>query len=174
VGSISETTLAQLERVPDEYVVELDPVTLLTETQVDEASSRAADRLSSGQPVVLTAATDRETVDRTVGAGRERGLGSEEIRDRVASGLAATAATTVESELPSGLFYTGGDVAVAGLRSLDATTVTLTADAIEAGIPIGHLADGISPGTPLITKAGGFGSEATIVNCLERLCRDDE
>jgi len=98
----------------------------------------------------------------------------DEIRGCVASGLATTAAAVVASQSPSGLFYTGGDVAVAGLRSLDATTVTLTGDAIAAGIPVGLLADGVASGTPLVTKAGGFGSEGTIVKCLDRLSGNDE
>lgn len=174
VGSVSATTLAQLEQVPAESVVELDPVDLLTEPASEAAASRAADRLADGRPAVLTAATDRETVERTVGEGEARDLGPDEIRERIASGLAATAAAVVESQPPSGLFYTGGDVAVAGLRALDATTVTLTGDAVSAGIPLGRLADGVASGTPLVTKAGGFGSEGTIVNCLDRLSENDE
>jgi len=174
VGSVSAATLAQLEQVPTEAVVELDPVALLTEPTVEEAASRAADRLASGQPAVLTAATDRATVDRTVREGAARDMDPDEIRECVASGLATTAAAVVASQSPSGLFYTGGDVAVAGLRSLDATTVTLTGDAIAAGIPVGLLADGVASGTPLVTKAGGFGSEGTIVKCLDRLSGNDE
>lgn len=174
VGSVSATTLAQLRQVPAAAVVELDPVDLLTEPASEEGASRAADCLASGRPAVLTAATDRETVERTVREGEIRDLGPNEIRERIASGLAATAAAVVESQSPSGLFYTGGDVAVAGLRSLDATIVTLTGDAVTAGIPVGRLADGVASGTPLVTKAGGFGSECTIVNCLEYLSGNDE
>ncbi|GCF14426.1 Hrp-dependent type III effector protein [Haloarcula mannanilytica] len=174
VGSVSATTLAQLKQVPATAVVELDPIDLLTEPASEEDASRAADRLADGRPAVLTAATDRETVERTVKEGEARDLEPGEIRKRIASGLAATAAAVVESQSPSGLFYTGGDVAVAGLRSLDATTVTLTGDAVTAGIPVGRLADGAASGTPLVTKAGGFGSEGTIVNCLEYLSGNDE
>ncbi|MDS0222470.1 four-carbon acid sugar kinase family protein [Haloarcula sp. S1AR25-5A] len=174
VGSVSATTLAQLEQVPTAAVIELKPVDLLTEPASEEGASRAADRLASGQPAVLTAATDRETVERTVREGEARGLGLDEISKRIASGLAATAAAVIDLQSPSGLFYTGGDVAVAGLRSLDATTVTLTGDAVTAGIPVGRLADGMASGTPIVTKAGGFGSEGAIVNCLGYLSGNNE
>ncbi|WP_336338789.1 four-carbon acid sugar kinase family protein [Haloarcula brevis] len=173
VGSVSTTTLAQLEQVPAAAVVELEPVDLLTKPVSEEGVSRAAHRLASGRPAVLTAATDRESVDQTVRQGESRDLGPDEIRRRIASGLAATAAAVIQSQSPSGLFYTGGDVAVAGFRSLDATTVTLTGDAVTAGIPVGRLADGVASGTPVVTKAGGFGSEGDIVNCLEYLSTND-
>jgi uncharacterized protein YgbK (DUF1537 family) len=174
VGSVSATTLAQLEQVPPASIVELNPVDLLMDPASEEGASRAADNLADGQPAVLTAATDRETVKRTVSEGEARDLDPSEIRERISSGLAATAAAVLESHTPSGLFYTCGDVAVAGLRSLDATTVTLTGDAVTAGIPAGRLADGVASGIPLVTKAGGFGSEGTIVNCLDYLSGNDE
>lgn len=174
VGSVSETTLAQLDRLPDESVIEVDPVALVAgETPADPAA-RAADRCDRGAVVVVTAATDRAAVDRTLDAARERGLAPETTRERVATGLAATAGRAYREAEPSGLFFTGGDVAVAGLRALGATAITLTGDAVEAGVPVGRLADGVGAGTPIVTKAGGFGSEATIVNCLELLAGNDE
>jgi len=174
VGSVSATTLAQLEQVPTASIVELNPVDLLMESASEESARRAADNLTDGQPAVLTAATDRETVERTVREGEARDLDPSEIRERISSGLAATSAAVLEFQSPSGLFYTGGDVAMAGLRSLNATTVTLTGDAVKAGIPVGRLADGVASGTPLVTKAGGFGSAGTIVNCLDYLSGNNE
>jgi uncharacterized protein YgbK (DUF1537 family) len=60
-------------------------------------------------------------------------------------------------------------VAVAVLRALEATTVSLTGATVEDGIPLGQLVDGVVPDVPLITKAGGFGDETTISNCLDVL-----
>jgi hypothetical protein len=71
------------------------------------ASALAAAMARHDRPAVLTAATDREAIERTVGEGEARDLGPDERRDRIASGLAATAAAVVESRSPSGLFYTG-------------------------------------------------------------------
>ncbi len=172
-GSVSATTLAQLARVPDEAVVEIDAGSLLEGGAASAAVDRAVERLRAGRPVVLTAATDGDTVERTLATGREQGLTDAEIRDRVADGLATAASNVLDEESPSGLLLTGGDVAVAAIRELGATAVTLTGAEVEAGIPIGAVADGDVAGTPLVTKAGGFGSEETIVNCLDALSRSD-
>ena len=167
VGSVSETTLEQLDRVPDRQLFHLDPHSVL-DGDTDEAAA-VADRLDRDLPTVLTAASERSTVDETLAAGRDRGLSDGEVRDRVATGLATVAADACRITPPSGLFYTGGDVAVAGLHALDATTVSLSGATVDAGIPIGHLADGDVADILLITKAGGFGTETTIVNCLDTL-----
>ncbi|WP_049916846.1 four-carbon acid sugar kinase family protein [Halogeometricum pallidum] len=173
VGSVSATTLAQLEHVPEEAVVPVDGPALVAGEEPDAAVERALRRLREGRPAVLTAATDDEAVERTHAAGREAGLPSAAVRDRVANGLASAATAVLDEEVPSGLLLTGGDIAVAVIRGLDATTVRLTGEEVEAGIPVGTFVDGRTAGVPLVTKAGGFGSEEAIVNCLAVFSGDD-
>ncbi|WP_433634286.1 four-carbon acid sugar kinase family protein [Halomicrococcus sp. NG-SE-24] len=173
VGSVSATTLMQLDHVSDEAIVELDGDPLLRGDDIDGAMEQAVRRLQNDQPVVLTAATDDGAVDRTIAAGRDLELALADVRERVARGLAETATEILQIETPSGLLLTGGDIAVAVIRALGATAVTLTGEEVEAGIPIGVFADGSTAGMPLITKAGGFGSEETIVNCLDTLTSTD-
>lgn len=167
VGSVSETTFEQLTQIPDAQLFHLDPHSLL-----DGATDEAADvagRLDRGVPTVLTAASDRSTVEDTLSVGRDRGLSEAEIGNRIATGLATVAGNVCRITRPSGLFVTGGEVAVAVLRALEATTVSLTGATVEDGIPLGQLVDGVVPDVPLITKAGGFGDETTISNCLNVL-----
>lgn len=171
VGSVNRTTLDQLARVPDEHVVELDPVTLLTDPTDGAAATRASDRLRAGLPVALTAARDLGDVDRTVAAGRDMDLERSEVVERVATGLGETAAVAAAGG-PSGLLYTGGDVALAGLEALDVTTIELTGASVSSGVPVGVIADGDAVGTPVVTKAGGFGTTDTIVDCLGTLTRN--
>lgn len=172
VGSVSATTLEQLARVPETDLFRLDPIGLLDGTP--EVAGEVAARLGRGVPTVITAATDRSTVEDTLAAGRDRGLSDAEIGERVAAGLAAVTGEACRRTRPSGLLLTGGDVAVAGLRALDATTVSLTGTTVDAGIPLGSVTDGEVPGLPLVTKAGGFGDRTTIVNCLDALGGDNE
>ncbi|MBB6645095.1 four-carbon acid sugar kinase family protein [Halobellus ruber] len=171
-GSVSATTLEQLARVPEAHLFRLDPIGLLDGTP--RAAADVAARLDRGVPTVVTAATDRSTVEDTLAAGRDRGLSDAEIGDRVAAELAAVAGEACRLTRPAGLFLTGGDVAVAGLRALDATTVSLTGTTVDAGIPVGRVTDGEVPGLPLITKAGGVGDRTSIINCLDALGGYDE
>ncbi|MFA9516074.1 four-carbon acid sugar kinase family protein [Halopenitus sp. H-Gu1] len=174
VGSINSTTLGQLARVPDEAVFELDPVATVTGDGNDAIVTDAIERLRGGETTIITAAADPKTVDRTRAAGAENGLAESEVRRRVAAELGETATQITDEVAPSGVFLTGGDIAVAVLRAFEATTIRLTGRAVEAGIPIGRLVDGRAAGTLLVTKAGGFGDEATIVNCLSALAPTDE
>jgi len=172
VGSVSETTFDQLDHVPDVWLFRLDPLDLLDENP--DGAARVAAQLDRGIPTVVTAAFDRSTVAETLSAGRDRGLSDAEIRDRVATGLATVTGNACRITDPSGFFFTGGDIAMAGLRALDATTVSLTGVTVDAGIPVGWLIDGVASGTSLITKAGGFGDETAIVNCLARSVMHNE
>lgn len=190
VGSVSERSLEQLAALPGEWVIEFEPGELLSDPESTgrEAGRRAAERLEAGEHAVVTAASDRETVDRTLAVGREAGLDEGTIRDRVASALASAAragfdvvgwrptasGAPLRAADPAGLFVTGGDVAMAAFDALGVRALSLSGEAIEAGIPLGRLEGGPADGTPVVTKAGGFGGRETAVNCLRYLGGDHE
>jgi uncharacterized protein YgbK (DUF1537 family) len=171
VGSVAPQTLAALTAVPDAAVVALDPETAVSnpEGTARQAAERARETTEDEGRVVLTAATDRSAVDRAASAGETEGLSARETRDRVATALAEAAAAVVEVGLPSGLFLTGGDTAVAVLDALGADAVALSGEAVEAGVPLGAVEGGIADGSALVTKAGAFGGRETVINCLGHL-----
>jgi uncharacterized protein YgbK (DUF1537 family) len=68
----------------------------------------------------------------------------------------------------SGLAIVGGDTAHAVLRALRASGLTLAGE-VAAGIPYGRLLDGPFAGLPTVTKAGGFGPDRALQDCLEFL-----
>ena len=171
VGSVNEHTIAALDAVPDDVVVAIDPGEAVRNPVAAgrDAGTAAADRLTLGDPAVVTAARRRSAVDRAIAAGEACGLGRADVGERVRESLSNAARTAVGGDSPSGLLVTGGDVAVGVFDALDATSVSLTGEDVEAGIPIGVVDDGLASGLPVVTKAGGFGGEATIVNCLRAL-----
>lgn len=172
VGSVSERSLEQLAALPEELVIAIDPEDLLDdpESAGREAGRRAAGRLAVDEHVVVTAAPDRAWVERTLDLGRERGLGGNVIRKRVARALASAAHAGIEDA--AGLFVTGGDVAMAVFDTLDVRALSLSGAEVEAGIPVSRLDGGIADGLPVVTKAGGFGGRETVVNCLRSLSGD--
>lgn len=68
----------------------------------------------------------------------------------------------------SGLFLTGGEVAVWVVRALGAEGIELVKE-VEPGIPLVRLLEGPHAGLPMITKAGGFGVEETMASCIAEL-----
>ena len=190
VGSVSERSLEQLAVLPEDWVITLDPQELLADPESvgHEAGRRAAARVAAGEHAVVTAAPDRQSVDRTLELGREAGLDGNAVRSRVARALASAAragfdvvgrrptasGAPIRAADPAGLFVTGGDVAMAVLDALEATMLSLSGESIEAGIPVSRLEGGRADGVPIVTKAGGFGDRETAVNCLRYLGGDHE
>ena len=71
-----------------------------------------------------------------------------------------------------GLALTGGDISMAVCAALDCATIWLRGE-VEPGIPWGRLLDGIRPGLPVVTKAGGFGTDESLVHAIRHLRQVD-
>ena len=81
----------------------------------------------------------------------------------------ATLALGVARDLPlRGLVLTGGDIALSVMRALKINTLELGAEVLP-GIPMGWAVDGVLPGLPLITKAGGFGDSTALTTAVQAL-----
>ena len=70
----------------------------------------------------------------------------------------------------AGLFLSGGDIAMSVCRRLSISAI-LVHDEVESGIPAGELVGGQGQGIRIITKAGGFGTEAALVKSISYLER---
>jgi uncharacterized protein YgbK (DUF1537 family) len=171
VGSVAPETLAQLKQVPDGAVVPFGPGALVSDrdAELDRVVDRVVDRLTRADSVVVTAATDRTDVDRTLATGDVAGLTDQETKDHVAATLAAVVPRVREETGLDGLFVTGGAVANATLEAVAADGVRLSGTNVETGVPLGFAEGGDADGLPIVTKAGGFGGSTTIVNCLRFL-----
>ena len=174
-GSASPTTVEQLRAVPGERIVPLDGELAATDpaAAAERAAERALEVLESGGSAVVASVLEADDVDRALRAGREASVDPERVRERVAGSLGLVATGVWKRDPPDGLFVTGGAVAGRVFDALGATGVRLTGEAVEAGVPVGRLIDGVAAGTPVVTKAGAFGGERTIVNCLARLGGSD-
>ena len=175
-GSASPATLDQLRAVPDGRVVELDGERAAVDpaAAAADAAERAFEVLDGAGSAVVASVLEAEDVDRTLRAGQEVGIDPATVRERVAESLAGVAGRAWERDPPGGLFVTGGAVAGRVFDALGATGVRLTGKAVEAGVPVGRVLDGTAEGTRVVTKAGAFGGERTIINCLARLGEGDE
>jgi uncharacterized protein YgbK (DUF1537 family) len=76
-----------------------------------------------------------------------------------------------EERLFGGLIMTGGATAVGVARRLGAAGIELEGE-VEAGVPVGAL---IGPNPyPVVTKAGGFGGQDTLVGAVQALSQGGE
>jgi uncharacterized protein YgbK (DUF1537 family) len=173
VGSVNPRTLTQLDAVPESRVVHLDAKTAVSDPH-DAARNAAAEcleRLPTEPAVVLTAANDSDTVAATLEAARRANVSGREARERVTAALGIAARSVWEKRAPDGLFLTGGSIAKSILDRLDAGGVALSGEEIDVGVPVGEVRGGKADGTPIVTKAGAFGGNSTIVDALDHLRR---
>ncbi|MEE3651734.1 MULTISPECIES: D-threonate kinase [unclassified Brenneria] len=67
--------------------------------------------------------------------------------------------------LPGGLYLSGGDIAIAVATALGASGFQIKGQ-IAACVPWGRLLDSVVGDIPVMTKAGGFGNETTLLDVL--------
>ncbi len=98
--------------------------------------------------------------------GQRAGLDSETVAER----LGTLAAQAIGASRAAGVVATGGDGARQVLLALGASGIALV-DEVMGGVPLGTLTGGTAAGLPVVTKAGGFGTEDVLVRAV-RAIRD--
>jgi D-threonate/D-erythronate kinase len=68
----------------------------------------------------------------------------------------------------AGIVVTGGDAASAVVEALNADGINLQGEVVD-GVPIGTIVGGPAEGIRIVTKAGGFGDEQTLIRAAEAI-----
>jgi uncharacterized protein YgbK (DUF1537 family) len=175
VGSVNETTLAQLNHVETDAVVLLDGSRAVTDpaAAVESVVPAVIEMLERTGTAVLTAARGEDDLAKTLATARSEGVEERVARDRVATALGRVVAEIASATTLTGVFVTGGSVAERVLEATESRRVRLTGQAVADGIPLGTVVGSPLDGVPIVTKAGGFGGERAIVNSLAHLERYD-
>lgn len=174
VGSVNAATLAQVSAVPDARVVTLDVEAAVGDP---EAAGRDAARWADSVLVahgtaVMTSARFETDVETAMDAGRREDVPEREVRARLACALGESGGrgmepTSGEGTVPDRRCDRGGGARTVGDRR---------APALGCGNRHRHPGErgdrGRAAGTWVITKAGAFGREETIVNCLDSLVKN--
>lgn len=173
-GSVNPQTLTQLDALPSSRVVDLDAAGAVHDpvAAAAAAATECLERFQTEPAVVLASARDDDDdIDATLDAASRAGISDREARERVISALGSAAAHVWDVREPRGLFLTGGSVAKGVLGQLDAGGIALRGEEVAVGVPAGEIRGGRASGTPIVTKAGAFGNNSTIVDALDYLRR---
>ena len=153
VGSLSGVSRGQLRRMAEEHGAVAVPVG--GPGEIGKAARAARELFLKGRHAAVYSPEDRGGAD----AGE------------VVEALAGVVARLSEDGLFDALVLTGGDTAVGVARGLGASGIRLVGE-VGAGVPVGTL---IGPRPyAVVTKAGGFGEDGTLVNIVEALSRRGE
>ncbi len=160
-GSASAVSGQQIETLlanrPYE-VIELNPMLLADQQRLSEflqTASRTRAALTKNN--VILSIKSRPTVKSPC-----RSTASQPSADAIVRGVGRFVAAVVADTRPAHLFLTGGDTADAVLTAIAADGVRILGEVV-AGVVHGVLIGGLLDGLPLVTKAGAFGQQDTLV-----------
>lgn len=169
-GSLSSVTAKQVDTFlarSGAWKVQADAARLIEApaAEVTRCIAAAKDPLQNKQDVVLVAAADLKSVAGAKAAGEKRGLSLVEVSNQIAAQLGIITQALVKIDI-AGLFLTGGDTAVSVCQNLGANSMQVFAE-VAPGIPLGAISSGPYNRLKVVTKAGAFGDEETIVKAVE-------
>lgn len=150
IGSRSTVTRRQaavLAAIEDVVSLDVDPTASSDALRASGFAANLAAALATGKPVLVWQTEDAPA--------------AENAQSRDCAGLASVIAS--EGEHIGALFATGGETARRLLDALDVNALRLIAE-VEPGVPMSVALGRRS--LPVITKAGAFGGDATLVKCL--------
>ena len=171
-GSLSSVTRKQISRLLEMdgiMATEVDPLTVFEEDDRWERWKQTyVKKLNStyqeGFQAVLFVDSSSENREHTAEAGKRLGLSPSQVSNRISKGLGEIASEFLkQNSSVKGLVLTGGDTAKDVCRQIAASGLELLKE-VEPGIPFGRLAGDHE--MYMITKAGAFGTEITLVNAV--------
>jgi len=157
VGTQNQVTVKQLLKAKDELGL---PILNL---EVEQSNQEGIVSEKVGSTV--------EEIKHFIGQGKRVALSSAfsqfvpALKQWVAITIAEAVVGIVGSLKFAGLFLTGGDIAAEVCRSLSVSAIRVHGE-VEPGVPAGELIGGKGEGIRVVTKAGGFGTEAALVKSI--------
>lgn len=169
-GSMSEATRRQVALAISQQraqVVEIDVAQLLKDESpvVSELVQQATSLLAAGQHTILRTSrseADRHQIDRLC---QHMQLSRAALGEQLSQRLGKLTLAIIESTRIGGLFLTGGDIAIAVAKALGAEGYRIQQE-VAPCIPCGALINSEIDDLPVITKAGGFGTENALCDAL--------
>lgn len=160
-GTASEVTGRQIDKLLKKHAyefIQLSPVMLADQNRSSDflKAVSATRSILLKRNVVLVIATQQNS-RATPGSPN-----FQQAPESIVAGLGLCVAEIVAAAKPRNLFLTGGDTADAVLTAIKAGGVRIQGEVV-AGVVQGQIFGGSLDGFPVVTKAGAFGREDTLV-----------
>lgn len=170
-GSMSEATRRQVERALCEgraEVVDIDASRLISPSFAQEIASvaeQACAQLGRQHHTILRtsrSAQDRQLIDELC---QTAGMSRQQLGEILSQRIGEITLKILAQARVGGLFLTGGDIATAVASALGAEGYRIQSE-VAPCIPCGTFINSELDDLPVITKAGGFGSDSTLCDAL--------
>lgn len=170
-GSMSEATRRQVNKALCQdraKVVDINVSRLASadfEQEIASVVEQACALLSRQHHTILRTsrcADDRQMIDTLCASV---GMSRQALGERLSQRLGVITLRIIEQARIGGLFLTGGDIATAVASALGAEGYRIQSE-VAPCIPCGTFVNSEIDDLPVITKAGGFGSDSTLCDAL--------
>ncbi|MGE9552967.1 D-threonate kinase [Erwinia amylovora] len=120
--------------------------------------------LNDGKHCLVHTCPDQQARHQVAALCERWGLSRTQCGERICDYLGALARDVLQGSMPDGIYVSGGDVAIAVARALGAKGFQIRGRAAGC-VPWGYFS-GCEWQRPVMTKAGGFGDETTLLKVL--------
>ncbi|MDI6601377.1 MAG: four-carbon acid sugar kinase family protein [Thermoanaerobacteraceae bacterium] len=173
VGSVNSVSIEQYNHVVEKneaHGIVINAVTLLNneEIEVNRIIEEADRLLGMGMDVIISTTNTRSDYESTVEWAKNKNISMSNVSKKIADSLGTIVNELMSKHKLSGLFITGGDIAISAIKAMKADG-SVVIDELETGIPVLKIWGGPYDGTNLITKAGGFGKADSISHAIKYL-----
>ncbi len=166
IGSMSEIAQQQIQRVRSQHNV----ITVLIDINDVFSDARAGYQqqivtaLAAGQHCVVHTCADTQARHQIDTLCQQRGLSRTALGETISAFLGELTRQVLENTSPAALYVSGGDVAMAVASALNAQGFAIRRQVAQC-VPFGRFL-GCRWQGPVMTKAGGFGTESTLLEVL--------
>ncbi|MCU6671503.1 four-carbon acid sugar kinase family protein [Enterobacteriaceae bacterium H4N4] len=166
IGSMSEIAQQQIQRAGEvagvsRVLIDIDDV---FRHEMAGYLQQIATALAAGQHCVVHTCTDGQARHQIDSVCQQRGLSRAALGETISAFLGVLTRKALESHTPAALYVSGGDVAMAVASALDAQGFAISGQVAQC-VPFGRFL-GCRWQGPVMTKAGGFGTETTLLEVL--------
>jgi D-threonate/D-erythronate kinase len=167
-ASMSAVTRRQIEHiVTDGAAVRVkpdNPATLAVGKTTAKCTRQVIEAVAKGKNVVLDAGGRREELPGNLTEVSER---STRLLEYLSEVIVKVFESTANGDL-GGLILAGGDTAITVCKALNAGGIRITGEC-EPFVPAGSVIGGMADGLPVVTKAGGFGTDTVFTDACKYL-----
>ncbi|WP_336998613.1 D-threonate kinase [Leclercia sp. M50] len=166
IGSMSEIAQKQIQRVRGQHnvstvLIDINDGFNGTMAGYQQQIARA---LAAGQHCVVHTCADTQARHQIETLCQQRGLSRAALGETISAFLGALTRNALETRRPAALYVSGGDVAMAVASALNAQGFAISGLVAQC-VPFGRFL-GCRWQGPVMTKAGGFGTETTLLEVL--------
>jgi uncharacterized protein YgbK (DUF1537 family) len=178
VGSMSEIAQQQLAYAAAHKpitLIDIEVSALLQQQSVDHYVDSVLNALQHHQHCVVRTCQNNQQRDSIAALCQHQGISRQQLGDSICLFLGVLVRKIIGQQPPiGGLYLSGGDVAIAVACALGAESFQVQGQVADC-VPWGKLINSMTQDTPVMTKAGGFGTKTTffdVLNFIEEKWRE--